>query len=174
MQNETINLAKNGCEKSLGKIYDYLINDVTAKTKSILIYASEFEVEDTIIVSMTKILTTGLKSYQSNGASFKTFALTIAQNNALDTIRKNKRSIIRHLDDAIQVSDNSETAEQITSFDIIQEIDLSVLTKKQIAVIELRMAGVSYKEISSKLGITMEAVKNSINRAKKTLKKLNA
>ena len=85
MQNEIIINAKNGCEKSLGKIYAYLIGDVTAKTKSMLTNVSEFEVEDTIIVSMTKILTIGINSYQPSEASFRTFALRIAQNNALDT-----------------------------------------------------------------------------------------
>jgi len=172
MQNETINLAKNGCEKSLGKIYDYLINDVTAKTKSMLIYASEFEVEDTIIVSMTKILTTGLKFYQSSEASFRTFALRIAQNNALDTIRKNKKSIFTAIDDTMQVSDNLVSAEQITSFDVKEKsIDLSVLTERQKNVITLRVDGASYKEIAAQLNITMEDVKNAVSRAKSTLKK---
>ncbi len=172
MQNQTLINAKNGCEKSLGKIYAYLIGDVTAKTKSMLIHASEFEVEDTIIISMTKILDLGVKSYQSNGASFRTFALRIAQNNALDTLRRTKKSIFTTLDDAIQVSDNLVSAEQITSFDVKEKsIDLSILTERQKNVITLRVDGASYKEIAEQLNITMEDVKNAVSRAKSTLKK---
>jgi DNA-directed RNA polymerase specialized sigma subunit len=93
---------------------------------------SEFEVEDTIIVSMTKILTIGINSYQPSEASFRTFALRIAQNNALDTIRKNKKSIFTAIDDTMQVSDNLVSAEQITSFDVKEKsIDLSILTERQ-------------------------------------------
>ena len=175
MQNETINLAKNGCEKSLGKIYACLVGDVTAKTKSMLIHASEFEAEDTIIISMTKILTVGLNAYQPSEASFRTFALRIAQNNALDTIRKNKKSIFTAIDDTMQVSDGFMSAEKITSFDVKEKsIDLSVLTERQKNVITLRVDGLSYKEIAAELNITMEDVKNAVSRAKATLKKLNA
>jgi RNA polymerase sigma-70 factor (ECF subfamily) len=94
----------------------------------------------------------------------------MAHNMALNFIKQNKRMILKAPSDFQNLKDTSHAAPEI-DYSILDKA-LQELPVKLSTVIHLQYYdNLSYKEISSKLGISVKAVESLLVRAKKQLRK---
>lgn len=101
------------------------------------------------------------------GSTFRSWLFTIARNTVLDHWRRNNR-LIRLGNDEPIVIDTGPGPEEITLTHIeiaeVWEI-LSTLNERHRSIIELRLSGLTTREISGIMGITISALKSAQSRA---------
>ena len=130
------------------------------------------QAEDVVQVTLIKLYTHA--SYYKNVAKFSTWIFTIAKNNALTELRKNKRKKTDSLwtDDG-QVIDINSNEESLDS-KVQNEIEIDQLNKFldeipenfRMAVVLRDFQELSYEEISKILEIPIGTIKSRINRGR--------
>lgn len=99
--------------------------------------------------------------------TFRAWLFAIVRNALLDHWRRSKR-VTNFAEDAPEVSDGDPGPEEITLSRIelaeVRDI-LSSLTDRHRSIVEFRLSGLTTREISEALGITISAVKSAQTRA---------
>ena len=123
-----------------------------------------------------------VKAYQKletyvNHISFEMWLKTIAINSSIDYIRKMKKEQLNNYIDEdnnpIQLNDLGKSPEEeiiLTETVKLTNMLIPTLKKKYRDLIEYRIQGLSYKEISEKVGMNECAVKGALNKARQKLK----
>ena len=134
------------------------------------------DADDVTIISLQKILKS-LDTYDSgSGATFRTWALTIAKNTYLDWCKMyNLQESQMPTSDSLLVPDDAtpETSliekERQAYFDSL----LGQLSEYDQKILLMKGAGMKYEEIACELGISLSIVKNRIHQAKLKLVELS-
>ena len=134
------------------------------------------DADDVTIISLQKILKS-LDTYDSgSGATFRTWALTIAKNTYLDWCKMyNLQEAQMPTSDSLLVPDDAtpETSliekERQAYFDSL----LGQLSEYDQKILLMKGAGMKYEEIARELGISLSVVKNRIHQAKLKLVELS-
>lgn len=118
------------------------------------------------------------------GAEFKTYATVCIKNRALDTVKSARRTLDNELSRDGTESE-PEDDKDATVFPSPEEIYLqkeaetalyealrTLLGQRDFDILMLYIAGMSYKEISEKIGITAKKVDNTLYSAKKKVSSL--
>ena len=130
------------------------------------------QAEDVVQDTLIKLYTHA--SYYKNVAKFSTWIFTIAKNNALTELRKNKRKTTDSLwTDDVQVIDINSNEESLDS-KVQNEIAIDQLNKFldeipenfRMAVVLRDFQELSYEEISKILEIPIGTIKSRINRGR--------
>lgn len=176
MKQEIINLveqAKNGSERAFNKLYNMYKPNIWFTIYNIVKNA---DVAD----DLTSVVFT--KAYQKldsyiNHISFEMWLKTIAVNTSIDYIRRTKNEKLNNYidedDNPIQLNDLGKSPEEEI---ILQETvritnELIPTLKKQYKdLLEARIQGMSYKDISKKFALNESAVKSLLNKARQKLK----
>lgn len=114
---------------------------------------------------------------ESRGAKFSSFAEVCVTNGIKNAVLKMGKNAEESLSDGFEekigdVSDPENICfEKEKTFAIYSEI-ASLLSKKEWSIFKLYLDGLSYKEISERLGIPPKAVDNAVFRVKKKLRAL--
>ncbi len=109
-----------------------------------------------------------LKSYKQE-SSFKTWLFTIARNQCIDFIRKNKKAPDLGLDDSHSKNFTKSTADSLEAKDLARKI-LNQLSEKNKEVVLLKEAyGMSYDEISKITKSSIDSVKARLKRTRKEM-----
>lgn len=170
---ELVEQAKKGSQKAFATLYH---------TYRQTIWFTIFNVVKNIDVAddITSIVFTKayekLESYVDH-ISFEMWLKTIAVNASIDFIRRTKKEREnRYVDDEecnIQLSDSNMSPEDDyvlkEKVNLIYKI-LPTLKKKYRDLIECRMQGMSYKDMSIKLAINESSIKSALNKARQKLK----
>lgn len=178
MKQEIITLvdqAKNGSEKAFSKLYDKYYKTIWFTIYNIV--KNRDVTEDLISVVFTKAYLK-LISYTEH-ISFEMWLKTIAVNSAIDYIRKMKyEKLNNYIDDeetTIQlynVGENSPEESLIVKEKLKLTLEAIPTLKKQYReLLQARIDGLSYKDISKKLAIDELTVKSNLNKARNLLKK---
>lgn len=109
-----------------------------------------------------------LEQYRQKPAgTFRAWLFTIARNSLLDHWRRNKR-LANVSENAAEIVDTEPGPEEIALTRIeLAEVGntLSSLTERHRSIVEFRLSGLTTREISEALGITISAVKSAQTRA---------
>jgi len=113
----------------------------------------------------------------SRGVKFSTFAETCIVNRMFSFLSKARKTSSESLDDAIkeQLSED-ETPESIyinkEFYSEFFKYIASVLSEKELKVFNMCIQGSSYKEVAEKLGMSVKAVDNAMQRARRKIRDL--
>lgn len=174
---DLINQAKEGSDSAFTKLYNRY-NRIIYKTIYNIVHNVE-TTNDLVSVTFTKAFLKLAKYTQH--ISFEMWLKTIAINSSIDYIRRIRKEGYKYeLDDdenCYQVRDSADNSPEDRFIYKETEINLadalSRLRYKYRHIIELRLVkNLSYKQISSLLGITVSQVKSRLNKARKLLKEL--
>ena len=176
MQQEIIELveqAKSGSQKAFAELYYRYKQTIWFTIYNVV--KNQDVADDITSIVFTKAYEK-LQSYV-NHISFEMWLKTIAVNSAIDFIRRTKKEQSNtYTDDencTIQLSETDMSPEDKL---ILQEKlklvekALHLLKKKYRDLIELRMNGMSYKDMSEKLAINENTIKSMLNKARQKLK----
>lgn len=176
MTQEIINLveqAKKGSERAFTTLYNTYKPNIWFTIYNVVKNADV--ADDLTSVVFTKAYRK-LDSY-INHISFEMWLKTIAVNTSIDYIRRTKNEKLNNYidedDNSIQLSDIGKSPEEEI---ILQETvkltnELIPTLKKQYRdLLEARIQGMSYKDISEKFALNESAVKSLLNKARQKLK----
>ena len=176
--NETIQSAANGSQLAQTKLYNEFLPLVKSTCKAILKYKSTDEVEDCILITMNKILR-NIEAFDGSKSCVTTWVSNIAKNTCIDSIRKKQPFTVSIFDGeqgntiADHLTDGSENGEQVLiSSEQIQAANekIASLSPKYKEIIELRLKGMSYIELSETLNIPIGTVKARLFRSAEQFK----
>lgn len=115
-------------------------------------------------------------------ASFRTYANTCISNRIISAVRSSRSQKNLALSSALPLTEESvpaldsadpqEIFSEKESSDRIMRLLVSSLSPLELSVIRLRLAGIGYSAIASKLGCTEKAVDNALQRVKAKLRKI--
>lgn len=142
--------------------------------------SAKSEVED-LIQEGNIALFSAVKSFSPERSNFKTFAVTCIKNAMVDVLRKQTakhqipEALCASLDD-IELQDNN-TPEKIffdnESYRLLKDSINIELSELEHRVLSAYLAGMSYSNIATLLGISQKSVDNSLKRVREKLKSLN-
>ncbi len=176
--NETIQAAANGSQLAQTKLYNEFLPLVKSTCKAILKYKSTDEVEDCILIAMNKVLR-NIAAFDGSKSCINTWVSNIAKNTCIDSLRKDKTNTVSIFDGetgntiADHLTDGAENGEQtLISSEQIQAANAKIasLSPKYKEIIELRLKGMSYIELSETLNIPIGTVKARLFRAAEQFK----
>lgn len=176
--NETIQSAANGNQIAETKLYDMFLPLVKSICNNMLKYKPTDEVEDVILITMNKVLR-NIASFDNSKSCVTTWVFGIAKNTCIDSLRKDKTNTVSIFDGetgntiADHLTDGSENGEQVLiSSEQIQAANekIASLSPKYKEIIELRLKGMSYIELSETLNIPIGTVKARLFRAAEQFK----
>ena len=166
--------AKNKSEKAFTKLYNKYQKTIWFTIYSIV---KNVDVTDDLVSSVFTKAYIKLDSY-TNYISFEMWLKTIAVNSAIDYIRKYKyEQLNNYVDDEdykIQLNDLNRNPEEDTVLKEQTRIVLETiptLKKKYRDLIEAKLDGLSYKDMSKKFNKTESTIKSLLNKARQTLKR---
>lgn len=170
---ELVEQAKSGSQKAFTELYYRYKQTIWFTIYNVV--KNQDVADDITSIVFTKAYEK-LQSYV-NHISFEMWLKTIAVNSAIDFIRRTKKEQSNtYTDDencTIQLSETDMSPEDKL---ILQEKlklvekALPLLKKKYRDLIELRMNGMSYKDMSEKLAINENTIKSMLNKARQKLK----
>lgn len=176
MKQEIIDLveqAKNGSERAFTKLYNLYKPSIWFHIYNVV---KNIDVAD----DLTSIVFT--KAYRKldsyiNHISFEMWLKTIAINSAIDYIRRMKNEKLNNYidedDNPIQLNDLGLSPEEETILKekvrITNEL-IPTLKKQYRDLLEARISGMSYKDMSKKFALNESAVKSLLNKARQKLK----
>lgn len=174
---ELICLSNNSDDHAVSVILKRYSKVVLAKVSSYINRYSFLESDDLYQEGMIAVYF-AVKSYDYKSSSFSTFAKLCIDRAIIDLIRKHgsKKSIPQNMLVELEDSaaDENLSPEQIClSKEKLEEFHnklKTLLSKKEYVVLVAYLSGLSYNEISQKLGITEKAVDNALSRIKQKLK----
>lgn len=180
MEPEIITLverAKNGSEKAFNRLYKKYRPLIWKITYNMV--RNRDLTDDLVSLIFTKAYTK-LNSYVDH-ISFEMWLKTITTNTVIDYVRKTKNEKLNDfIDDEennIQLRETTPSAEEEAIIKERLKLTLSLIpTLKRIhrEILEAKMSGLTYKQISEKFAIDESAVKSLLNKARQNLrKKLN-
>lgn len=103
-------------------------------------------------------------------SSLKHYLFLMIRNNVIDHYRKKKLNIIE-LQDDLEIPSTEGSCEDTSNYDTLYE-ELNKLPYQQLKILKMKVfESYSYKNIASKLQISVNTVKTHIYRARKNLKK---
>lgn len=166
--------AKNKSEKAFTKLYNKYQKTIWFTVYSIV---KNTDIADDLVSSVFTKAYMKLDSY-TNYISFEMWLKTIAVNSAIDYIRKYKHEQLNnYVDDEecnIQLNNLDKSPEENTVLKEQTKIVLETiptLKKKYRDLIEARIEGLSYKDMSKKFNKTESTIKSLLNKARQTLKR---
>ena len=176
MKQEIIDLieqAKQGSQKAFAKLY-YTYKPTIWFTVYNVVKNTDVA-DDITSVVFTKAYEK-LQTYV-NHISFEMWLKTIAVNSSIDFIRRTKKEQLNaYTDDencTIQLKEAERSPEEELimqeKIKVIQEV-LPTMKKKYRDLIQARIEGLSYKDISEKLAINENTVKSMLNKARNKLR----
>ncbi|MBO7134232.1 MAG: RNA polymerase sigma factor [Bacteroidales bacterium] len=127
------------------------------------------DADDVTIMSLLKILKS-LDTYDANsGASFRTWALTIAKHTYIDWCKMYNLQVAQ-----LQGNDSMSVPDDATPETLLIEKErqayfvslLGQLSEYDQKILLMKGAGMKYEEIATELGISLQVVKNRIHQAK--------
>lgn len=171
-------VAQNGDTRSLESLLEKYKNLVRAKA-SIHVLGG-LDREDLIQEGMIGLFKAIRHFEENKGASFKTFAELCIERQIITAIRSSRRQ--KHIPLNFYVSldrpikkDEAIFSDTLNPLSVVIGQEESeetwacfsrVLSKLETQVIELRMAGASYKQIADRLHVSVKSVDNALQRAK--------
>lgn len=117
-----------------------------------------------------------VKSYNSRRGRFQSFAETCIINRMRNAVAKSGAGYTVAEDyDFEQITDDAALTEEYIILkernnELYKKLE-SLLSKRELSVLNLYLDGFSYKQISARLGISIKSVDNSLSRSKQKLKK---
>lgn len=184
--------AQNGDIRSLETLLERYKNLVRAKASIHIL--SGLDREDLIQEGMIGLFKATRNFEQDKGASFKTFAELCVDRQVITAVRSSRRqkhtplnfyvSLDRPVDDAMSSGGRGKRrilAETLADVEVLNPLSVVIgqeesekalacfskmLSRLETQIVELKMAGNSYKEIASKLGVSRKSVDNALQRVK--------
>jgi RNA polymerase sigma factor (sigma-70 family) len=169
IENEIVNLLKNGDKKAINLLYEYYADAIYGVILKII--SDEDIAQDVLQESFVKIWKNS-KKYDSSKAKLFTWLYRIAYNTAIDKVRslKNKNT------NEVQIETSS--VYRITSNELNQDVldiqkHLSSLDEKyQIVLNALFFEGMTQQEASEELDIPLGTIKSRLKIGLRELKKI--
>ena len=162
MESEIILQCKNGDLQKFGELYDIYVQQIY---RFILFKVCDKETaEDLTSVTFLKAMD-GVKNFDVNKASFKTWLYTIARNSVIDHFRQNRETV--DLEDAWGVKSMTDIAKETGDKIQLEEIEkyMSGLKPEQREILLLRIwGGHSFAEIAEITGKTEASCKMMFKR----------
>lgn len=119
------------------------------------------------------------KYKKDKGASFKTFATVCAENRIKNAFSKMKKRRDGNSDYDLEIKEDSGTAENPEDIFISSENFENMIAKirdtlspLELAIFEMTMDGYTYEQIAKSKSITLKAVDNALQRARRKLKSI--
>jgi len=174
-EKELVSKAKSGDSESFSKLYSKYYS--TIHYTIYMIVKNDEVTNDLSSVVFTKAWNK-ISSFVDN-ISFKMWLKTIATNTAIDFLRRTKNeNLNKYIDDTenyIQLADDSKSPEEEYIIKekarIIMQL-IPKLRKKYRDLINMKLDGLSYKQIAESVNSTELAVKSDLSKARKRLKQL--
>ena len=166
--------AKTGSETAFTKLYNKYKKTIWFTVFNIV---KNVDVTDDLVSSVFTKAYLRLNSYV-NHISFEMWLKTIAINTSIDYIRKYKYEQLNNYIDSedckIQLNDSEKSPEE----DILLKEKINIVTqtiptlkKKYRDLIEAKIEGMSYKDMSLKFNKSETVIKSLLNKARQTLKR---
>lgn len=166
--------AKNNSERAFSRLYNYYNRIIWITIFNIV---KNKDVTDDLL-SIVFVKAYEKLSYYVEHISFEMWLKTIAMNTAIDYIRRTKKEKLNdYVDDedcTIQLSSSEESPEDlmITKEKLtLAQKAMTTLQEKYRNLINFRVEGKSYKEISQILACSEDKVKSDLNKARRRLKR---
>lgn len=178
--------AQSGDTRSLESLLEKYKDLVRAKASMHLL--SGLDREDLVQEGMIGLFKAIRQFEENRGASFKTFAELCIERQIITAIRSSRRQ--KHIPLNFYISlDRPIKKDEAVFVDTLNPLSVvigqeesektwacftQVLSTLEMQVVELRMAGNSYKEIARKLGTSFKSVDSALQRAKSKFEKCAA
>ncbi len=120
-------------------------------------------------------LLNAVRAYKSEKGKFQSFAEVCIVNRMKNAVSKSTNGYTVAEDyDFEQITDESALTEDYVILkerndELFEKLE-KLLSKKELAVLQLYLEGFSYKQIASKLSVSIKSVDNSLSRSKQKLK----
>ena len=178
---QLVALARRGDDSAMAILIARITPAVQARA-AVNSSGSSVEFDDLTQEGMLGFLKAVYSFDEKGGASFRTYANACINNRIVSVLRRQSRGkdipapVLVYLDDTefeLPASSDADPQEIISAEESAKQLDhklntkLSPLEKK---VADLYLSGLSYGDISAKLGISSKAVDNAIQRMRKKLR----
>ena len=169
IENEIVNLLKNGDKKAINLLYEYYADAIYGVILKVI--KDENTAQDVLQESFVKIWRYA-KKYDSSKAKLFTWLYRIAYNTAIDKVRSQKNKSGK------EVQIETSAVYKITSNELNQDVldikkHLSSLDEKyQIVINALFFEGMTQQEASDELDIPLGTIKSRLKIGLRELKKI--
>ncbi len=177
---ELVNLARDGCEKAFSILAHRCA--VTVKCQVISLKNTHVEDEDLAQEGLLGLLS-AVRTYDSSMSSFRTYASACIRNRMLSAVRCSTAARLIPQTELVSIDDNYHALLQVYGFSddpeqlVVQKDEINRLQKwlrgllspREYRVFALYLGAYSYQEISQRLGISVKAVDNSLQRIRRKL-----
>ena len=170
--------SKNGDQKSVTKLFNKFKPILYNKIKNTtLVNLSKEEMEDEVLIFLTRILTKDLSKFDKLKSSFGSWLTHCFNNHILSINRRKKRVITTSIDDISTQTKWDSEDKTYDQTDKVPFITLVRLLYKELDPLEVRMVidkyvyGYTEKEIEEKHDITPRTCNQRIKRAMRRLNK---
>lgn len=151
----------------------------TVKIKAATFTSKKDEFDDLFQEGMIGLFFSIGKYKKDKGASFKTFATVCIENRIKNAYKKMMKNRLDNNEDVDVIKEDSGTAENPEDIFISSE-NLENMTAKmrdrlsslEYEVFEMTMDGYTYEQIAKRKSITLKAVDNALQRARRKLKSI--